>query len=61
MTRWITGRKVFTLLALSAATFLQYEGRFGAESYSLIVVALAAGHHMPDILRAWRGNAGGNP
>ena len=62
MTKWLTGRKVFTLLSLASSTFLQFEGRLGAESYSLIVIALAAGHHLPEVLRAWRGtNGGGAP
>jgi hypothetical protein len=55
MTRWITSRKVASLLVLGSSTFLQFSGKLGADAYALTCIAVIAGHHAPEILRAWKG------
>jgi len=58
MTKWLTGRKVFTLISFATSTWLKYTNHLGDDAYALIVIAIIAGHHLPDVLRAWRGTGG---
>jgi hypothetical protein len=63
MTRWITGRKVLTSVLVVAGSAELWFGKLPAEPYVYLMLGCLAGHHLPDILKAWRGNgnAGNTP
>lgn len=56
--RWTTKRMFFSVLGIGLATGALFDGKLDAGHWSLVILGCIAGHHMEDLIRAWRGNAG---
>lgn len=54
-TRWFTYRKVLTPFVLLAASVLLWYGKLDGGNWMVTSLGCLAGHHLADVLRAWRG------
>jgi hypothetical protein len=62
VTKWLSGRKVLTLIVLTLGTTELWVGKLPPEPYVYLMLGCLAGHHLPAVLAAWRGNGdAGNP
>ena len=52
-----TKRFIFSAVGLALATWLCYEAKLGGEQWVYALAIIIAGHHMEDLVKAWRGNA----
>lgn len=58
MTRWLTGRKALTVMIVVIGTAELERHNLQAEPFVYLMLGCLAGHHLPDVLKAWRGNSG---
>ena len=56
LTRWLTYRKVLTPFVLLAASALLWFGKLTSGDWMVTSLGCLAGHHMADIVKAWKGS-----
>lgn len=56
MTKWLSGRKVLTVILVIDGTVALWNGKLGGEQFVWLMLGCLAGHHLPEVLKAWRGN-----
>jgi len=55
--RWTTKRVAFSVVGIVLATVLVYTGKMDGDAWVRALVVVIAGHHLEDIVKAWKGGA----
>lgn len=55
MTKWLSGRKVLTVIVLTLLTVEIERHNITSGDYLMGLLGCLAGHHLPEILAKWRG------
>lgn len=53
--KFLTKKFLFSAVGLALATFLNLHGTLGGEQWDYALFGIIAGHHLEDLIRAWRG------
>lgn len=61
MTKWLTGRKVLTVLVVAISTAELERHNLTSEAFVYIVLGCLAGHNLATVLSAWRGPGANTP
>ena len=55
--RFTTKRFIFSMIGFITATALCWNGKMSGEVWVYSMAVVIAGHHMEDLIRAWKGGA----
>ena len=57
-TRWLTGRKVITVVGVAIASTALFRGKMSDSVWVYAMAVFIAGHHAADLIKAWRSSGG---